>query len=350
MLNNAYAAPNSTVTVNTNNGLLFNTNSGAITTLNVGGLSGSGNISLADGSYAVMLSAGGNGSGTTYSGMFCGPGGLIKAGSGMLTLSGSNTYSGLTTISAGTISLNNTNAAPNSTVSVNSNNSLIFKTNSGAITTFNVGGLAGGGNIDLADGSHALTLCAGGNGASTMYSAALSGSGGLTKAGGGSLDLCGSNTYTGKTTIAAGTLDIDFSQSGSPMANIINNAKNTSALVLGGGTLAIQGTLSTTATNSQRFNGLAVNRGTSAIVLTSTSSNPLLLSLGSISRSPGGTVDFTLPSGTPSGSNGITISTANSNGIIGGYATVSGPIGPFPTARRAPLLLTAPTPAAISAR
>ena len=146
----------------------------------------------------------------------------------------------------------------------------------------------------------------------------------LCKLGSGQLMLCGSNSYTGGTTIADGTLKLDFSQPGAPMTNIINNATDTSSLALGGGTLAIQGNLGTTTTNSQQFNGLAVNPGSSAIVLSSTSSNPLLLSLGAINRSPGGTVDFTLPSGTLSGSNGITTSAANTNGILGGYATVSG--------------------------
>ena len=93
---------------------------------------------------------------------------------------------------------------------------------------------------------------------------------------------------------------------------------------MGGGTLAIQGNANTT--NSQQFNGLAVNAGCSAIVLTAAgTSNPLLLSLGSISRSAGGTVDFTLPSGTQSAANGITTTTPNNSaGILGGYATVGG--------------------------
>ena len=94
----------------------------------------------------------------------------------------------------------------------------------------------------------------------------ISGSGGLAKAGSGTLVLCGSNTYTGGTTVAAGTLKLDFSQTGAPTANIINNPSDSSSLALGGGTLAIQGNANTT--NSQQFNGLAVNPGCSAIVLT----------------------------------------------------------------------------------
>jgi hypothetical protein len=46
--------------------------------------------------------------------------------------------------------------------------------------------------------------------------------------------------------------------------------------------------------------------------------------MGSISRSPGGTIDFTLPSNPQSGTNGITTTTGTTNGILGGWATVEG--------------------------
>ena len=141
--------------------------------------------------------------------------------------------------------------------------------------------------------------------------------------GAGTLTLTGSNTYSGVTAIAAGTLMLDFSQPGAPTVNIVNDIANSSSLALGGGTLAIQGNTGTA--NSQQFNGLVVNAGCSAIVLTTAdSSNTLVLSLGSISRSPGSTIDFTLPGGAQSAANGITTTTPNTDGILGGYATVGG--------------------------
>jgi autotransporter-associated beta strand protein len=49
------------------------------------------------------LSIGGNNGSTTYSGTLSGGGSLTKNGTGTLTLSASNTYSGLTTVSGGTL-------------------------------------------------------------------------------------------------------------------------------------------------------------------------------------------------------------------------------------------------------
>ncbi len=172
--------------------------------------------------------------------------------------------------------------------------------------------------------SYAASLSVGGNGASTTFSGALSGSGGFAKTGSGTTVLCGTNTYLGGTAISEGGLTLDFSQPGAPATNIINNLADSSPLTLSGGTLAIQGSLSGGTTNSQRFNGLAVNQGSSAIVLISAgTSDSLLLSMGSISRNAGGTLDFTLPGGAQSASNGITTSNSNAYGILGGYATVS---------------------------
>ena len=148
----------------------------------------------------------------TFGGAISGLGSLTQAGTGILTLAGGNSFSGGTTISAGAIALNNANALQNSTVTVAANNGLLFNTNGGAIATFNVGGLAGSGAVSLADGSYAVTLSAGGNGAGTTYSGGLNGPGGLIKAGSGTLVLCGSNTYSGVTTIAGGELLLDFTQ------------------------------------------------------------------------------------------------------------------------------------------
>ena len=50
----------------------------------------------------------------TFGGTISGSGNLTQAGGGILTLAGSNSYSGSTTISAGSISLNN--PAPSRTV------------------------------------------------------------------------------------------------------------------------------------------------------------------------------------------------------------------------------------------
>jgi fibronectin-binding autotransporter adhesin len=255
----------------------------------------------------------------TFGGEISGIGALVQTGTGILTLAGSNSFSGGTTITSGALAINNANALPNSTVTVNAVNGLLFNTSGGALTAFNVGALAGSGNISLADGSHALTLNAGGNGAATTYSGGLSGAGGLTKTGGGILDLCGSNTYTGITSVAGSQLLLDFTQPGAPAANIVNNLSDSSSLVLSAGTLAMQGNAGFS--NSQQFSGLTVNPGASAIVLASGgTSNSLVLSLGNISRgAAGGTIDFT-----PSAGSITTTTSNNATGILGAYATVGG--------------------------
>ncbi len=129
------------------------------------------------------------------SGLMSGGGTMNKIDSGTLMLAGSNSLSGAAAISQGTLQLANANAAANSTVSVNADNGLQFNPGIGA---FNIGGLSGSGVLALSDtGGAAVNLSVGGNDQNTTYTGMIVGAGTLTKAGDGSLDLTGTNAWTG---------------------------------------------------------------------------------------------------------------------------------------------------------
>ena len=122
-----------------------------------------------------------------------GSGSLTQAGSGMLVLTGSNSY-GNTTISAGTLQVGNGGTAGtlgNGTVTDNA--ALVFNRNGDIFTVANK--ISGNGTVTQA-GSDTLTLAG-----------ALSGNISLiTQA--GTLILSTSNSNTGTTTINAGTLQV----------------------------------------------------------------------------------------------------------------------------------------------
>ena len=180
-------------------GATFNLNNFAET---IGSLAGAGNVTLGTG----ILTAGGDNSSTTYSGVMSGTGGLIKAGAGIFTLSGANTYTGATAINAGTLQVAGGAAiADTSAVTLANVAGATLDLNGTSETIGSLaGGGAAGGNVALGAG----TLTMGGNNGTTTYTGILSGTGGLTKAGTGIFTLSGANTYTGATTINAGTLRV----------------------------------------------------------------------------------------------------------------------------------------------
>ena len=131
----------------------------------------------------------------TLSGSIGGAGALIKTGTGNLILSGTNNYSGGTTISAGTL------------------------------TASSLGALGSG---DITDNA-ALTISGGGT-----FAGNITGTGSLVKTGTGNLALSGTNNYSGGTTISAGTLTAS-SLGALGSGDITDNAALT---ISGGGTFA----------------------------------------------------------------------------------------------------------------
>lgn len=138
---------------------------------------------------------------------------LSKTGAGNLLLSGANTFIGGLTLSAGTLTLANNNAAGSGNVTLGN---ATIQASGGTITLANPLSITGdtvfsGSDALVFTGAAALggarILTANGN---TSFSGAISGANGLTLASGssGTLTFSGSaaNTYSGNTTVNGGTL------------------------------------------------------------------------------------------------------------------------------------------------
>jgi autotransporter-associated beta strand protein len=143
---------------------------------------------------------------STYGGTLGGLLSLSVNGAGAVTLSGSNPFTGTTSVSGGTLVVAHANALNNSTLTTNG---VVFDSSLNSQTII-LGGLSGSGDIALVDNNpspQGVILSVGNNGASTTYSGALSGSGVLIKDGAGKLTLTGLNVYTGATIINSGVLE-----------------------------------------------------------------------------------------------------------------------------------------------
>ena len=188
---------------------------------------------------------------------------LTKAGPGTLNLSGQNTYAGDTMIAQGTLQVGNTTAIPTGAGYGNVDftsaaNSAVLDLN-GIDTTVNGLSQPTPSTTNLVvnnlSGTHTLTV--GNNDATSTFAGILennTGSGGvlaLSKIGVGMLTLGGTNSYTGNTSISAGTLSLltgttlpstTLNFSGTSVVNLNGNsqtlanmtfANNTSATIAG---------------------------------------------------------------------------------------------------------------------
>ena len=205
--------------------------SAAANDVGLGSLSGAGDVRLGQRTLAVgddtplvdfagTIGDGGQG------------GGLVKRDSGALNLSGKSNYSGATRVAAGTLE-----AGAENTFSASS----AYTVDGGATLSLaafdqTIGSLAGAGTVDLAT----ATLTTGGNGQSTRFDGAITGTGGLTKQGNGELTLAGTNAYFGPTRVLGGALRVDGSIANSAVSVAENAALSGSGEVK---SAAIAGTL-----------------------------------------------------------------------------------------------------------
>ena len=155
----------------------------------------------------------------------------------------------------------------------------------------------------------------------------ISGTGGLTKAGGGTLTVLTANTYTGPTTITGGTLAVGALGDGGSPSSIGAAGTAASNLVLNGGTLALVGEQ----TNTNRSMTLGASGGTLSVPASkSLQISGQITGSGSLTKTGAGTL--TLASAN-NFTGGIFISegkvflpsdTANVSGLGSGLVTLNG--------------------------
>jgi fibronectin-binding autotransporter adhesin len=303
-------------------------------TLTVGGVVSGGYSLSVVGSTGVLLLSGAN----TYTG-----GTIIN--SGTLTLSGANTFNGAITLnSAGTLNVNNASALGSGTLIINSGT--INNTSGGTITSSTNNAINWNGNFtytgqsgsSLNLGTGNVTLSANVQASITSgtftFGGVISGGYSLTEAGGTStLALTGANTYTGGTIINAGTLTLSGANTfnGAITVNSAGTLNVNNASALGSGTLIINsGTLNNTSgglitsstNNAMNWNG--------NFTYTGQSGSSLNLGTGNVTL--GANVQVTITSGTftvggaiSDGGNGYSLTKAGASTFaLTGASTYSG--------------------------
>nr|WP_246591735.1 autotransporter-associated beta strand repeat-containing protein [Aminobacter anthyllidis] len=235
----------------------------------IGSLAGAGSVTLGvarplwGSPQEVTLTTGGNDASTIFSGSISGAGNLSKVGSGIFTLSGTNSYTGKTWLDGGTLKAGATNSFSSaSAVEVASGTEL-------DLDGFDqvIGSLAGAGTVALGAG----TLTTGGNNDWTDFSGIINGTGGLTKKGSGTFTLSGANTYSGATRIDAGTLKAGAANTiaaasavsvGSGATFDLDGHNQTIASLAGAGNVKLgAGTLTSGDGNDTEFSGIMSGTG-----------------------------------------------------------------------------------------
>ncbi|MEO6477244.1 autotransporter-associated beta strand repeat-containing protein [Luteolibacter sp.] len=248
----------------------------AANSISINGLTGTGLVTSSV-SGAKTLTVGNNDQTSTFGGIVqngTGTVSLTKAGLGILTLSGANTYTGTTTVTLGTIKIGNALAIPTGLGKGNVALTGSLDLNGTSIT---INGLSGTGGIS-SNVAGAATISVGDSNQTSSYGGIISnGSGtlGLTKVGTGTLTLTGVSTYTGATQIKNGTLTLGTGNDRLPTATTLTlgdaSTNDSGIFSLNARTQNIAGLLTTgTGTNNRVINGSAT---VATLTVTNTGSN-----------------------------------------------------------------------------
>ena len=225
---------------------------------------------------------------------------LTKLGTNTLTLSGANSYTGGTNLAAGTLAFTGTGLGSSGAVTFTGNSTLQY----GTATTTDLSA-----RLAIANGVTG-TVDTNGNNVTFATGFGASGSGALTKIGTGTLSLNAANTYTGLTTVNAGTLAVG---SGGSLAS--GNALTLGAS--GAATFANAGqTLGAVSNDNTTSNALNFTAATGTVTLAS------LSGLGNTRFGSDGIVSGGISAGTVTSVGNLTANIAGGTTTVGGVATI----------------------------
>jgi autotransporter-associated beta strand protein len=175
-----------------------------------------------------------------------GVGSVAFAGTGKTILNVANSFSGPTTITAGTVEIADGTALQNSTLAYSATGGVV--TFPEFITAVTLGGLTGDRSFPLTNAiGDPVALTVGQNNTNTSYAASTTGTGAtFTKLGTGTLTLSGTHAFTGSATITGGVLGLNAGSDFSCAA--INLGAAGSKLLVDGG--AVHSSASSLVTNS----------------------------------------------------------------------------------------------------
>ncbi|NBW97627.1 MAG: hypothetical protein EBR28_13105, partial [Planctomycetia bacterium] len=205
-------------------------------------------------------------------------GSLTIANAGTTTLSGSNGFTGVTAVNAGVVALANANALANSSTISFGGGTLQYGPSNSVDYSARIAGSGSAVAIDT-------------NGQNVTFASALGGSntGGLVKAGAGTLTLSQANTFTGTTSITGGSLVLG---SGSSLQNSVFDTAGIGSLTYGGFTSLAFGGLNGSGNIALTDSGSAVDLTVGGGNASSTYGG-VLSGLGSLTKTGTGTLVLT---------------------------------------------------------